>query len=53
MIETAIKSTPNATPMKVSRLREKEINHFKNEVWLNAYDILVLDLDNNMNDAID
>jgi hypothetical protein len=37
MIETAIKSTPNASPTKPDQIQEKEINHFEDEVWLKVY----------------
>jgi hypothetical protein len=32
MMETAMKSTPNATPTKPGRQQEKEVNDFKDEV---------------------
>jgi len=32
MMETAMKSTPNASPTKPGQLQEKEINHFEDEV---------------------
>jgi hypothetical protein len=56
MIETAMKSTPNATPTKAGRLREKDVNHYKDEVWSNVYnsnEILALDSDDDMGDAVD
>lgn len=37
MMDTAMKSTPNATPTKPGPLREKEVNHFQDEVWLKVY----------------
>jgi hypothetical protein len=37
MMETAMKSTPNATPTKPGQQREKEVNHFKDEVWTKVY----------------
>jgi hypothetical protein len=58
MIETAIKSTPNATPTKPGQLREKEVNHFEDEVWLKVFAqmdasiVRCLD-DEDMEDAID
>lgn len=32
-METAIKSTPHATPTKPGTQQEKEVNDFENEVW--------------------
>jgi hypothetical protein len=40
MIETAIKSTPNASPTKPAQLQEKEIDHFEDEVWLKVYELM-------------
>lgn len=56
MMETAMKSTPNATPTKPGKLREKEINHFEDEVWSKVYAqmdaSIVICSDDNMEDAI-
>jgi len=56
MMETAMKSTPNATPTKPSQLRE-EVNHFKDEVWSKVYMILdksvVICSDDDMEDVVD
>jgi hypothetical protein len=55
MMETAMKSTPNATPTKPGQLQEKEVNHFKDEVWSKVFkeSIIVSDDDDDMEDAID
>jgi len=37
MMETAMKSTPNATPTKPGQLQEKEVNQFQDEVWVKVY----------------
>jgi hypothetical protein len=37
MMETAMKSTPNAMPTKPGQQREKEVNHFEHEVWMKVY----------------
>jgi hypothetical protein len=37
MMETAMKSTPNATPTKPGQLQDKEVNHFEDEVWSKIY----------------
>ena len=52
MMETAMKSTSSATSTKVDRLCKKEINHFQDKVWSNAYDILTLDSDDDINDIV-
>jgi hypothetical protein len=55
MIETAMKSTPNAIPTKPGQLQEKEVNHFEDEVWSKVYSLMdasiVMCLDEDMNDA--
>jgi hypothetical protein len=38
MMETAMKSTPNATPTKPGQQQEKEINDFEDEVWSKVYE---------------
>jgi hypothetical protein len=57
MMETAMKSTPNATPTKPGLLREKEVNQFKDEVWSKVYTLVnesvVACSDDDMEDAID
>lgn len=53
MIETAMKSTPNATPTKPVEQQEKEINHFKGEIWSKLFDSMVVDSDDDMGDVID
>lgn len=61
MMETAMKSTPNTTPTKPGLQREKEINHFKDEVWSKVYkpanESVVAcvddDDDDDMEDAVD
>jgi len=57
MIETAMKSTPNAIPTKPGQQREKEVNHFEDEVWLKVYAqmdaSIVMCSDDDMEDAID
>lgn len=57
MMETAMKSTPNATPTKPGQLREKEVNHFKDEAWSKVYTILdesvVICSDDDMEDVVD
>jgi hypothetical protein len=40
MMETAIKSTPNALPTKPAQLQEKEIDHFEDEVWSKVYELM-------------
>jgi hypothetical protein len=40
MMETAIKSTPNASPTKPAQLQEKEIDHFEDEVWSKVYELM-------------
>lgn len=56
MMETAMKSTPNVTPAKPGQLREKEINHFEDEVWSKVYAqidaSIVMCSDDDMEDAI-
>ena len=57
MMETAMKSTPNATPTKPGQLREKEINQFEDEVWTKVYAqmdaTIALLRDEDMKDATD
>jgi len=57
MIETFTKSTPNATPTKPGQLQEKEVNHFKDEVWLKVFALVdesvMMCSDDDMEDAID
>ena len=57
MMETAMKSTPNATPTKPGQLQEKEVNQFEDEVWSKVYAqmdaSIVMCLDEDMEDAID
>jgi hypothetical protein len=51
MMETATRSTPNAGP-----LREKEVGHFKDEVWSKVYALIeesVVCSDDDMEDAVD
>jgi len=54
MMETAMKSTPGATPTKPGGQREKEVNQFKDEVWSKvfSYDILY-GSDEEMHDPIE
>jgi hypothetical protein len=56
MMETAMKSTSNASPTKPGQLREKEINHFEDEVWSKVYAqmdaSIVICSDDDMEDAI-
>lgn len=37
MLETAVKSTPTATPTKPGKQQDKEIQDFKDEVWSKYY----------------
>ena len=37
MIDTVMKSTPNALPTRPSQQQEKEINHFQEEVLAKVY----------------
>ena len=57
MMETAMKSTPNATPTKPGQLQEKEVNQFEDEVWSKVYAqmdaTIVMCLDEDMEDATD
>jgi hypothetical protein len=57
MMETAMKSTPNATPTKPGQLQEKEVDHYKDEVWSKVYALVeesvVMCSDDDMEDAID
>jgi hypothetical protein len=57
MMETAMKSTPNATPTKPGQLQEKEVNHYKDEVWPKIYALVeesvVMCSDDDMEDAMD
>jgi hypothetical protein len=56
MMETAMKSTPNATPTKPGQLQEK-VNHYEDEVWSEVYAKadagVVACSDDDMGDAID
>lgn len=56
MVETAMKSNPNATPTKPGLLQEKEINHLEDEVWSKVYAqmdaSIVMCSDDDMEDAI-
>jgi hypothetical protein len=57
MMETAMKSSPNATPTKPGQLQEKEVNHFEDEVWSKVFALVeesvVTCSDDDMEDAID
>lgn len=59
MLETALKSTPTATPTKPGPLQDKEIHNFDDEVWSKVYTLMdesmVLgdDSDDDMNDVVD
>jgi hypothetical protein len=59
MLETAMKSTPSATPTKPSVQQDKEVHNFDDEVWLKVYTLmdesLVVDdtSDDDMDDVID
>ena len=59
MLETALKSTPTATPTKPGVLQDKEIHNFHDEVWSKVYilmeESLVVDddSDDDMDDVID
>ena len=58
MLETALKSTPTATPTKPGVLQDKEIHNFDDEVWSKVYksieeSLVVDDGDDNMDDVID
>ncbi|KAK3174086.1 hypothetical protein OEA41_001330 [Lepraria neglecta] len=58
MLETALKSTPTASPTKPGVLQDKEIHHFDDEVWSKVYksmkeSLVVDDGDDNMDDVID
>ena len=59
MLETALKSTPTATPTKPGVLQDNEIHNFDNEVWSKVYrsmdESLVVgnDSDNDMDDVVD
>jgi len=48
MMETAMKSTLTAMPTKPGHLQEKEINHYKKEVWSKVY--AIKDSDDDMED---
>lgn len=53
MMETAMKSTPNASPSK-GEVLEKEVYNFDKEVWAKVFDsALIVDDDDNMEDVID
>lgn len=59
MLETALNSTPTATPTKPGVLQDKEIHNFDDEVWSKVYALmdesLVVgdDSDDDMNDVVD
>jgi hypothetical protein len=56
MMESALKSTPNTTPTKPGQLQEKEVNHYKDEVWSKVYALVEESLmcsDDDMEDAFD
>jgi hypothetical protein len=59
MLETALKSTPTATPTKPGVLQDKEIHNFDDEVWSKVYtsmdESMVVgdDSDDDMNDVFD
>jgi len=59
MMETAMKSTLNASPTKTGQLQEKEVNHYTDEVWLKVYALvkesvaICPDPDDDMEDAFD
>ncbi|MCJ1383559.1 hypothetical protein MMC17_006673 [Xylographa soralifera] len=59
MLETAMKSTPTATPTKPGVLQDKEIHNFDDEVWSKVYTlmdesmIIDDDSDDNANDEFD
>ena len=59
MLETALKSTPNASPTKPGVLQDKEIYDFDNEVWSKVYALMDESLavddgsDDDMGDVID
>jgi hypothetical protein len=59
MLETALKSTPNASPTKPGVLQDKEIHDFDNEVWSKVYTLMDESLavddgsDDDMEDVID
>jgi len=57
MMETAMKSTPNASPTKPGQLQEKEVSHFESEVWLKVFthveESIVVGSDDDMEDVID
>ncbi|MCJ1475906.1 hypothetical protein MMC13_004570 [Lambiella insularis] len=56
MLETALKSTPTATPTKPGVLQDKEIHNFDDEVWSKVYTSMVVvgdDSDDDMNDVFD
>ncbi len=57
MMETAMKSTPNASPTKPGPLQEKEVGQFGGEVWLKVFrhveESMVVGSDDDMEDVID
>lgn len=58
MLETAMKSTPTATPTKPGELQDKEVHSFEGEVWAKIYrrmnaSILEDDDEDDMTDVID
>jgi hypothetical protein len=57
MMETAMKGTPNASPTKPGQLQEKEVNHYKDEVWSKVSALVeesvVMCSDDDIEDAID
>lgn len=40
MLETALKSTPIATPTKTGKQQDEEIKDFKDEVWSKYYKLI-------------
>jgi len=40
MLETALKSTPTASPTKPGMLQDKEIHDFDGEVWSKVYKLI-------------
>lgn len=57
MMETAMKSIPNASSTKPGQLQEKEVSHFESEVWLKVFthveESIIVGSDDNMEDVID
>jgi hypothetical protein len=57
LMETAMKSTPNASSTKPGQLQEKEVGQFEGEVWLKVFrhveESIVVGSDDDMEDVID